>query len=36
MVQRPLPKGRSGIIGSVIGAIVALLLYRKFGKSLKR
>jgi uncharacterized membrane protein YeaQ/YmgE (transglycosylase-associated protein family) len=26
----------SGIIGSVIGAIVALLLYRKFGKSLKR
>jgi uncharacterized membrane protein YeaQ/YmgE (transglycosylase-associated protein family) len=27
---------RSGIIGSVIGAIVALLVYRKFGKSLKR
>ncbi len=27
---------RSGLIGSVIGAIVALLIYRKFGKSLKR
>jgi gas vesicle protein len=27
---------RSGLLGSIVGAVVALLIYRKFGKSLKR